>query len=647
MPQLSYPGVYIEEVPSGVRTITAVSTSTAAFVDFFREGPMDKAILIQGMTDFARIFGGLDRRSPASYAIAQFFLNGGQECYVVRVTNGATPAAVATGSVQDEGLGATILTFLASNAGAWGGNLRVDIDQETDDPNAAFNVYVRRYADDGETVLVEESFLKVSVEVTNARYVKTIINDESVLVTVDHTPTGTSPEPLPAATGTKGATLAALTQAQLNTLAGGKFDVTIGAVTKTATLDSWTAGAVTTLSQLRARVERALRNADSLDPAFAGASADLIGGQLVVRSGKRASTYGPAQTTAIANAGADPSATTLGFDASTVLANVQEYPLDTGATIAAWVPGTKGDDGDLPDAGDIIGSQAIDPPTGMFALDKADLFNILCLPAAADLADSSMIAVVSNALKYCADRRAFMIIDIPETINTIQEMKDWLDAHADFREKNAAIYFPRMNIPDPLDGFRSKNVAASGPIAGVYARTDAERGVWKAPAGIEAGLEGVTELAFKMTDKQNGTLNVLGINCLRVFPVNGKVVWGARTLAGADAIGSVWKYVSTRRLALNLEESLFRGTKWVVFEPNDEPLWANIRLNINAFMNSLFRQGAFQGTDPKQAYFVKVDAETTTQDDRNKGIVNIDVGFAPLNTAEFVVLRIQQMKGDL
>jgi uncharacterized protein len=326
---------------------------------------------------------------------------------------------------------------------------------------------------------------------------------------------------------------------------------------------------------------------------------------------------------------------------------VQEYPLDTGATIAAWVPGTKGDDGDLPDAGDIIGSQAIDPPTGMFALDKADLFNILCLPAAADLADSSMIAVVSNALKYCADRRAFMIIDIPETINTIQEMKDWLDAHADFREKNAAIYFPRMNIPDPLDGFRSKNVAASGPIAGVYARTDAERGVWKAPAGIEAGLEGVTELAFKMTDKQNGTLNVLGINCLRVFPVNGKVVWGARTLAGADAIGSVWKYVSIRRLALNLEESLFRGTKWVVFEPNDEPLWANIRLNINAFMNSLFRQGAFQGTDPKQAYFVKVDAETTTQDDRNKGIVNIDVGFAPLNTAEFVVLRIQQMKGDL
>ena len=150
-----------------------------------------------------------------------------------------------------------------------------------------------------------------------------------------------------------------------------------------------------------------------------------------------------------------------------------------------------------------------------------------------------------------------------------------------------------------------------------------------------------------MTDKQNGTLNVLGINCLRIFPINGKVVWGARTLDGADAIGSEWKYVPIRRLALNLEESLFRGTKWVVFEPNDEPLWANIRLNINAFMNSLFRQGAFQGTDPKDAYFVKVDSETTTQDDRNKGIVNIMVGFAPLKPAEFVVIRIQQMKGDL
>ena len=531
----------------------------------------------------------------------------------------------------------------------WGNNLRVDLDHDTDDPDTAFNLYVRRYDDDGETLLVEESFLNLSVDSANTRYVQNIVNDGSVLIQVAHAPTGAAPEPLPASTGTIGDDISALTQVQLDGLAGGDIDITIGGVTETGTLDAWAAGDVTTLTQLRARVEKAIHSADSLNPAFAGATVDLVDGRLVVRSGKNADTYAATEIVAIANSGADTSAATLGFDANTVLANVQEYQVGT-ATVAnagAWNRGTSGTDGDLPTAAEIIGSQALDPPTGMFALDKADLFNILCLPGAADLGDSEMVATVSNALKYCADRRAFMIIDIPETVNTIQDMKDWMDDHADFRDKNAATYFSRLNIPDPLDGFRLRNVAASGTVAGIYARTDAERGVWKAPAGIEAGLEGVSELVFKMTDKQNGTLNVLGINCLRIFPINGKVVWGARTLDGADAIGSEWKYVPIRRLALNLEESLFRGTKWVVFEPNDEPLWANIRLNINAFMNSLFRQGAFQGTDPKDAYFVKVDSETTTQDDRNKGIVNIMVGFAPLKPAEFVVIRIQQMKGDL
>jgi len=152
---------------------------------------------------------------------------------------------------------------------------------------------------------------------------------------------------------------------------------------------------------------------------------------------------------------------------------------------------------------------------------------------------------------------------------------------------------------------------------------------------------------MKLTDAENGVLNPLGINCLRIFPIYGSVAWGARTLDGADATGSEWKYTPIRRLALMLEESLFRGTKWVVFEPNDEPLWARIRLNVGAYMLGLFRQGAFQGTSPKEAFYVKCDAETTTQADRNLGIVNIQVGFAPLKPAEFVVIKIQQIAGDL
>jgi len=125
------------------------------------------------------------------------------------------------------------------------------------------------------------------------------------------------------------------------------------------------------------------------------------------------------------------------------------------------------------------------------------------------------------------------------------------------------------------------------------------------------------------------------------------VVWGARTRRGDDGMADEYKYVPVRRLALFLEESLYRGTQWVVFEPNDEPLWAQIRLNVGAFMHNLFRQGAFQGTTPKDAYFVRCDRETTTQSDINLGIVNIHVGFAPLKPAEFVVLKIQQIPGDI
>jgi phage tail sheath protein FI len=184
-------------------------------------------------------------------------------------------------------------------------------------------------------------------------------------------------------------------------------------------------------------------------------------------------------------------------------------------------------------------------------------------------------------------------------------------------------------------------------VAGVMARTDAQRGVWKAPAGQEASLVGVPQLSVSLTDDENGELNPLGVNCLRAFPIIGRVVWGARTLEGADQLASEWKYIPIRRTALYIEESLYRGTKWVVFEPNDEPLWAQIRLNVGSFMHDLFRQGAFQGKTPREAYLVKCDKETTTQSDIDHGIVNIVVGFAPLKPAEFVILKIQQLAGQI
>jgi phage tail sheath protein FI len=209
------------------------------------------------------------------------------------------------------------------------------------------------------------------------------------------------------------------------------------------------------------------------------------------------------------------------------------------------------------------------------------------------------------------------------------------------------MYFPHIRLTDPLTG-QLRSFPPSGAIAGVIATTDAARGAFKAPAGTGHGrLPGVRALTVNLTDREQGLLNPIALNCLRVLPIVGPAVWGTRTLAGADEEGSPYKYVPVRRLALMLEESVFRGLKWVVFEPNDERLWGNIRLNVGAFMNTLFRQGAFQGTSAREAYFVKCDSETTTQNDINNGIVNIIIGFAPLKPAEFVVVKIEQIAGEI
>jgi hypothetical protein len=213
--------------------------------------------------------------------------------------------------------------------------------------------------------------------------------------------------------------------------------------------------------------------------------------------------------------------------------------------------------------------------------------------------------------------------------------------------KNAALFFPRLKQPNPLRNGMMEDFVPCGAVAGIFARTDANRGVWKAPAGLDAVLVGVPQLSVSLTDAENGELNPLGINCLRALPPAGRVIWGARTLQGDNRLASEWKFIPVRRTALFIEESLFRGLKWAVFEPNDAPLWAQIRLNAGSFMHSLFRQGAFQGSTPREAYFVKCDKETTTQNDIDSGNVNVVVGFAPLKPAEFVVIKIQQIAGQV
>jgi uncharacterized protein len=267
--------------------------------------------------------------------------------------------------------------------------------------------------------------------------------------------------------------------------------------------------------------------------------------------------------------------------------------------------------------------------------DQIDLLNLLCVPGL------TRPDAIGKLQAYAAKRRAFLILDCAADATV-----DRLDAGVPMRgpdAANAAFYFPWVMAPDPAQSNVVRAFPPSGCVAGVYARTDSTRGVWKAPAGVESRLQDVVGLAVSLTDAENGRLNPKAVNCLRTMPNHGSIVWGARTLAGDDAAGSEWKYVPVRRFALFLEESLYRGTEWVVFEPNDELLWSQIRLNVGAFMQGLFRQGAFQGQTARDAWFVKCDGETMTQEDVDLGRVNILVGFAPLKPAEFVVIRIQQM----
>jgi len=620
----TYPGVYIEEVPSGVRPIIGVATSIAAFIGWFPRGAFEEAVRIFNPQDFDREFGGLAADSLASYAIEQFFLNGGTQAWVVRTAGDGTTATAAV--VLRDTADADALEVRAVNAGAWGDNIRIDINYGTATPTETFNMIVNEVVNGA--VVNSESFLNLSTNSADPRYGVDVVNDQSKLVRLTELAVAR-----PAKTGTASDLITDLSVLDLT----GNISIQIGGdnggpVTLAST--------PTTMATLASALQTALRSAGA---AFADVTVGAVGSIgtgafLQVKAGTDAADDSVDLTGPLADA--------LGLSTAANL-NVQQYALGGGP-----VPGTHqnganggaaqpGDNGTQPGATELVDALA--------AFDPVDLFNILCIPRTDQMPDGQAFTVIAEGIGYCARRRAFMIVDVPQadaTRDEITEIEAWLDVNATLRHENAALYFPRPRVPDPLNEFRLRSIPASGTLAGLYARTDGDRGVWKAPAGLEAQVRGVQELELKMTDAENGIINPLGINALRTFRNTGNVCWGARTLAGADQLASEWKYVPIRRLALFLEESLYRGTQFAVFEPNDEPLWAQIRLNIGAFMQNLFRQGAFQGSTPRLAYLVKCDSETTTQDDINRGIVNIIVGFAPLKPAEFVIIKITQLAGQ-
>ena len=794
-PQVSYPGVYVQEVPSGVRTITAVGTSTALFLGRTKKGFLNKPIRCFSYTEFVDKFSEDTSTGDMSRFVKLFFLNGGSDCYVMRLANGAQQASVLLQSHDT----AARLKFTAKQAGEMGEQIRIAVTYGGRRPEVTFNLQIFRWEKDSAGNKVQKDFEEwkgLSMDPNSPLYVVDFVTQESKLVNCTaqgaHTATdgySIAGRPLGFDNGDPANRVAAWQAAagnfSLSTDGSQYFTVQVDAIDFTAIDDTSLATVESDLeSAIASRINDAtsiplgqitveilngptppasaaphnqtdllkitletrnvfIRPASSDDMAVAlmlgaeqgglevgafahlrpvptgisinvsgnsgnvftsllalqqsdvdqvtlpelqsdgslantnvsvdlettGTAADpwyadedggnnglveklglirdaineersarpstffwkaeLWGNRLAILPTSRDDNYlGSGSTGTTVNI-----ATAITDSVST---SARYYSVGSSGTTGFQTAGDPGNDGAGPQASDYDDAYPI-------VDQEVDLFNLMILPPDRDSPDL-VEQLWGNASVFCQQRRAFLLMDAPSSWNSAQiATSNIASARTGLVKDYSAIYFPRLVVNE---NGREVRIGPSGAMAGLMARIDSSRGVWKAPAGTEADLRGVVGLEQTFSDSENGILNPRAINTIRVFP-NGIVSWGARTMDGDDDFASEWKYVPVRRLALMMEESLYRGLKWVVFEPNDEPLWAQIRLNVGAFMHNLFRQGAFQGQKPRDAYFVKCDSETTTQNDINLGIVNIWVGFAPLKPAEFVILYLQQMAGQV
>jgi len=616
----TYPGVYIDELPSPVRTIIGVPTAVAAFVGLAARGPVDEARHITSWSDFDRIYGGLSAASLMSYAVFHYYQNGGSEAEIVRAEARDAPAVI------DLGNG---VKLQALKAGAAGNDLKARVDYDPADAT----IYKLQVKGEAQTYTI-----KADAPPDQPDSLEQQLNKSTLVGPAPGTARAKPPESPPAAGGDPfgdpaipqgtggrdGATRATID------LPTGKKDTNNKHIVVTLEAKypgSW-ANKLTVVVDHDTIDPNTQYNLTVTDPDPDHGSAEIW-----------------------RNISTDQnSAQTLDrvLDSSRLVQSLQGTPLEVQPEASNGDPVTvkvDGTDGPAVIESELIGVDGV-TKSGIYALRNTDIFNILCLPPL-DRTSTFMGSLYSAAAELCVERRSMLLVDPPvrwTDVDAAVSGFDRLQPQGD-NAKNAAVYFPWIMLPDK-DGMLLQ-FPPSGAVAGVWARTDGQRNVAKAPAGTDASLNGVTQLVVKLTDPENGRLNPLGMNCLRTFPVIGSVVWGARTLRGADRLADQWKYVPVRRTALFIEESLYRGTQWVVFEPNDEPLWAAIRLNVGAFMNSLFRQGMFQGRTPQDAYLVKCDKDNNPQNDIDKGIVNILVGFAPLKPAEFVLIHIQQLAGQI
>lgn len=609
MPEYLSPGVYVEEISTGPRPIAGVATSIAGMVGATARGPESgKPRLVTSMLDFHRLFGGFltppdkagtdaaDDRGIRWWllplAVKGFFDNGGQKLFVKRVVPAQADAQAAAWALkpaaeQKPAPGATDFELLveATQPGAGGNDLRFDVRAVeagrfplvVADPPASPSGAPP--PDPAKVVVAQKGGLKAGVWVVLIR--ATGVGDPTFhLLSDDGSPA-----------------------------TGGGFEFTLAPA---APAPAVAKGDTLVQVDFEAAVREVSAGAPPVTETFRAANLKALAQEVVDRSNFVTVTTGaPARLKAAVPAALPPAKLFKPFIGLTL---AKGSAGESGLTAADYV-GLDGGSGRR---------------TGIQALEDIDEVAMCAVPGVWNG------TVLDGLITHCTalgDR--FAVLDGPPNADLVGIR----DFRAALSTDRAALYYPWLRVPDPGGATAPAAAPPSGHLIGVYARTDVERGVHKAPANtVLRGVVPGTGLAADITRREQDLLNPHGINALRAFPNLGQRVWGARTLSDDTR----WQYVNVRRLFLFIEESVDEGLQWVVFEPNAEQLWASVRQSITAFLTTVWHSGALAGTTPEEAFHVACDRTTMTEDDLAQGRLICEVAVAPVLPAEFVIVRIQQ-----
>jgi len=651
-----HPGVYIEHVPSGALAIEAASTSIACFIGDVPRGPIGEPVFITNRGAFAQQFGELDDATSGirdygdapdyfGHAVNAFYDNGGQQAYIMRIAQGQSPAA-ATGALRDpDSAGAKAFYLTAANEGAWGNKLRVDlkpVDAADLDLGYLLEIGWELMSDSGGVeLIVLESFSGVVTDENRSAYIPAVLAAQSKLVTCEHKDL--------AAAGA-GANFTALKGASLRTISIND----VKGITLTMDINGTATTVEFNADLLNIEVKQGPKTANYThqegDPlvdtpidgfarlavaleAALNAHEDIDGFNIYIGNDQNLVLMPPAGNAASVTVTNDAAALVLGLGAGALAvempANGTSYFL-------------KGSDG--------AAVKAADFDDALTTLRDYRNISIIVMPGKTwqDADDGKNVLDKAIAHSEFMKNRVVIVDSEPSaTLRTPKDVKDQGFPNSTF----SALYYPWVEVNNPhYDADTKANrpqtlkVPPSGLAAGMWARIDGSRGVWKAPAGLEAtvrGVRGTTELIGNDIQDQ---LNEWGVNCIRNI-VGPPVIWGARTLA--TKVKPDQRYVPVRRTSAMIGESLYNALQAVVFEPNKHTLWASLRAGATDFMDGLYRAGAFQGEKASQAYYVHCGlGQTMTQADIDAGIVRLVVGYAPLKPAEFVVVQLKQIVGQ-